>query len=216
MSEDRSRSPFSPEHRHTDHPRDLHVRDRSPRHQREDSSPRQQREDSYSASLRLASLETLTGKAGDQSRHHHWKREAQENPQNWAPADQPDHRISWRENQEAPRSSSPSKVPISLPSLLASMAGGGGGAPADLSQLLAAGQLSQLPKPADLIQQAQALQLLAHLQTVLINTNQHHHHNNGNHNNGSHNNINQQQINNISQIMHSQAEMQKVYISFFA
>ena len=212
MSEDRSRSPSSPSYTHHEH-----SRDRS-------RSPRPPREDSYSASLRVASLETLTGKTEGSGAGHsslgrrHWENK-HENPQDWSnsrsaaaalTADQHNAAAAaWREARETgePRSSSPaSNAPLPLPGLLASLAAGGGkngsGSP-DLSQLLAGGQLSQLPKPADLIQQAQALQLLAHLQTVLINSGQQPPQL------GSSGGLSQQQQS-ISQLMHSQAQLQKV------
>ena len=135
-------------------------RSRSPIHHQH---PALKREDVYSASLRLASLETLTGgKHG--VRHHPSEAVAHHEPaSNGLPAD------------AAP------KVPISLPadvvgtnnplSSMLTMPG------SPFAQLLgnggsAVGGLTGLPKPSDLLQHAQALQLLAHLQTMLLSPGQ--------------------------------------------
>ena len=121
--------------------------------------------DSYSASLRLASLETLTGKP---------------------PASLASLAFPFGPTPGLPAASaastSASKVPsepsLSLQDALlnfqktASSYPGPGLMANPLASLLAsqgAGGLSGLPKPADLIQQAQTLQLLAHLQTMLMN-----------------------------------------------
>ena len=150
MSEDRSRSPYIDNARFNQ-TQQSDSRDRS-------RSPRSYREDSYSASLRLASLETLTGKTGS-----------------WV-----DQTGQWRENEKMRESEkfyakmSSSSTSTTVPSSTAE----GGPNPLHLlaglpgspfSHLLNGGGVSGLPKPADLIQQAQALQLLAHLQTVLLN-----------------------------------------------
>ena len=72
----------------------------------------------------------------------------------------------------------PTSPPPSLPEALASLQTTASQSYANLvgsplQHLLSGGPggLSGLPKPADLIQQAQALQLLAHLQTMLMNPN---------------------------------------------
>ena len=124
--------------------------------------------DSYSASLRLASLEHLTGKP---------------------PVSVAGFGFPFGPGLPAPAAStSASKVPTdsaSAPSLQDALlnlqktasASSFPTPPANLlanplASLLAsqgAAGLSGLPKPADLIQQAQTLQLLAHLQTMLMN-----------------------------------------------
>jgi len=115
--------------------------------------------DSYSASLRLASLETLTGKSLVSSL-----------PPNFPFPTMP---LPETTSMKVPTSPTPS-LPEALANLQSSANqsyGGLVGSP--LQQLLSGGPagLSGLPKPADLIQQAQALQLLAHLQTMLMNPN---------------------------------------------
>eukprot|EP00092_Neocalanus_flemingeri_P040949 GFUD01044588.1.p1 GENE.GFUD01044588.1~~GFUD01044588.1.p1 ORF type:complete len:648 (+),score=113.07 GFUD01044588.1:584-2527(+) len=155
----RSRSPIIRNHspRHGSHSPPSHKE--SPKEifdrQRDEEKPL----DSYSASLRLASLETLTGKSLVSS----------------LPPNFPFPPMSMPEttSMKVPTSPAPS-----LPEALANLQstanqsyGGLLGSP--LQQLLSGGPagLSGLPKPADLIQQAQALQLLAHLQTMLMNPN---------------------------------------------
>ena len=173
----RSRSPIS--------------RERSPPNNREspkEVSTRAEEEkdckspfDSYSASLRLASLETLTGKGG-------------KGP--GLPLNFPFPGLGV--SPAASSDSTSAKVPtdmaaLPLPDALAnlqktaSQASGSYGVLGSLSSLssapslpslpspfhqLLAGQgtmsVPGLPKPAELIQQAQALQLLAHLQTMLM------------------------------------------------
>jgi len=153
------------------------ARSRSPLTRERDSNKEEEKErkspfDSYSASLRLASLETLTGKAG----------KAHGLPLNFP---FPGLGVS-----PAPpvsdATSAPAKVPsdlsaLPLPDALANLQktasqsygvlGSLGSLSSPLHQLLA-GQnglaVPGLPKPAELIQQAQALQLLAHLQTMLM------------------------------------------------
>ena len=163
-----SGEPRSPRHRS----RSPIDRARSPEQGRE--SPKQEKIeadkealDSYSASLRLASLEHLTGKA----------------PVSMAGLGFP---FGPAPGLPAPAAStSASKVPTdAAPSLQDALlnlqktasASSFPGPPANLlasplASLLAsqgAAGLSGLPKPADLIQQAQTLQLLAHLQTMLM------------------------------------------------
>merc|ERR1719342_1027573 len=117
--------------------------------------------DSYSASLRLASMESLTGKMTPSS-------------QGLFPF------MPSLPTLPATSSPVPTTPPLNLQDALANLQktasqnfSGMMGSP--LQQLLAsqgaAGGLSGLPKPSDLIQQAQALQLLAHLQTMLMNPN---------------------------------------------
>ena len=119
--------------------------------------------DSYSASLRLASLETLTGKPP-------------------ASLGLPGFPFLPTLPVSQPATTS-TKVPNDTPTLslqdaLANFQKTALQPPppssllpgSPLQQLLASqGGLSGLPKPADLIQQAQTLQLLAHLQTMLMN-----------------------------------------------
>ena len=121
--------------------------------------------DSYSASLRLASLETLTGK-----------------PPTSLGLPFP---FMAGLTPSKPEPTSPHKVPKDEPALplqdaLANFQKTASESYSSmmanpLQQLLAAqgglGGLGNLPKPADLIQQAQTLQLLAHLQTMLMNPN---------------------------------------------
>ena len=115
--------------------------------------------DSYSASLRLASLETLTGKSLVSS----------------LPPTFPFPPMPMDESTSVKVPSSPTP---SLPEALANLQTTANQSYASLmgspiQQLLSGGPagLSGLPKPSDLIQQAQALQLLAHLQTMLMNPN---------------------------------------------
>lgn len=155
----RSRSPIIRNHspRQTSHSPPSHKE--SPKEnfdrQRDEEKPL----DSYSASLRLASLETLTGKSLVSS----------------LPPNFPFPPMSMHEttSMKVPTSPTPS-----LPEALANLQTTANqsytslmGSP--LQQLLSGGPagLTGLPKPSDLIQQAQALQLLAHLQTMLMNPN---------------------------------------------
>ena len=153
MCEDRTtelRSPYA-DYSRGRHPSGERHRDRS-------RSPLQAREDIYSASLRLASLETLTGKQGGTWPQHS------------------DHAMALDARKERLPVETPPSVPISLPDSamsnplnMLSMPG------SPFSQLLGAGGvagLSGLPKPSDLLQHAQALQLLAHLQTMLLSPGQ--------------------------------------------
>ena len=151
MSEDRSRSPYIDHSRlqQNDH---SHTRDRS-------RSPRDFREDSYSASLRLASLETLTGKTGswvDESGRLRENEKMRENRENFREKLSSSFTSSTVPRSQAEGAANPLHLLAGIP-----------GSP--FSHLLNGGGMSGLPKPADLIQQAQALQLLAHLQTVLLN-----------------------------------------------
>ena len=142
-------------------------RSRSPIHQH----PALKREDVYSASLRLASLETLTG--GKHGMRHH-----------------PSEAVAHHEpaSNGLPAEAQP-KVPISLPadvtnnplSSMLTMPG------SPFAQLLnnggaAVSGLTGLPKPSDLLQHAQALQLLAHLQTMLLSPGQQQQHQTNLHN----------------------------------
>ena len=117
--------------------------------------------DSYSASLRLASLETLTGKQGGPGP----AASLAGLPFPFSPLPLPAQPTSAK----VPSDPAP---PASLQEALANLqktAAAGAAPPVPgfpLGQLLAG---PGLPKPADLIQQAQTLQLLAHLQTMLMN-----------------------------------------------
>ena len=126
--------------------------------------------DSYSASLRLASLETLTGKQGGPGP----AASLAGLPFPFSPLPLPAQPTS------AKVPSDPAPAPPTLQEALANLqktAAAGAAPPVPgfpgaavpgfpLGQLLAG---PGLPKPADLIQQAQTLQLLAHLQTMLMN-----------------------------------------------
>ena len=126
------------------------------------------RQNTYSASLKLASLDSLT------ENRHPLSPSSRFNPAPLSPSSLPSSLESSGNHHPAISShsliTSAANSPSSAASaaiaanpalsLLASMPG------SPLSAMLAAGNL---PKPSDLIQQAQALQLLAHLQTVLLN-----------------------------------------------
>lgn len=131
-------------------------------------SPRQRAEDTYSASLRLASMESLTGKRPRWPEHQRENQEQEIWRQNLR--EKENARESFHEKENMSVHATSPKVPTSLqdfsnPLHLLGLPG------SPFSQLLAGGgaNLAGLPKPADLIQQAQALQLLPHLQTVLLN-----------------------------------------------
>ena len=113
--------------------------------------------DSYSASLRLASLETLTGK----------------------PPTSMGLGFPFMPLPPTTSTQVPTEPALSLQDALANFQKSASQNYSSLmnnplQQLLASqgslpGGLGGLPKPADLIQQAQTLQLLAHLQTMLMN-----------------------------------------------
>jgi hypothetical protein len=144
-------------------------------------SPSSSKEDSYSASLRLASLESLTGRGQFLGRPA-----SPASPPHREAADLAAEAARFSHVPPLPTSSAASsiKVPTSNDDGNAAMALanfgllglplghllGGGPAGPSLAHLLGgqAGVHGGLPRPADLIQQAQALQLLAHLQTVLM------------------------------------------------
>jgi len=119
--------------------------------------------EAYSASLRLASLETLTGKTpGSPSL-----------PLMILPATSP---TSAKTPGEQSLSST---LPVPSQPFLTSLQSSQAflnNMNSPLQQFLSGGSpggvIPGLPKPADLIQQAQTLQLLAHLQTMLMNPNQ--------------------------------------------
>ena len=125
--------------------------------------------DSYSASLRLASLETLTGKQGGPGP----AASLAGLPFPFSPLPLPAQPTSAKvPSDPAP----PASLQEALANLQKTAAAGAPPVPGfpgaaavpgfPLGQLLAG---PGLPKPADLIQQAQTLQLLAHLQTMLMN-----------------------------------------------
>jgi hypothetical protein len=141
------------------------------------------KEDSYSASLRLASLESLTGRAAQ----FLGRPPAASPPSPHRDAADYAGEAGRFSHASMPTSSSTAatsgiKVPTSNDSSAMALANfgllglplghllGGGPAGPSLAHLLGgqAGSSGGLPRPADLIQQAQALQLLAHLQTVLM------------------------------------------------
>ena len=159
----RSRSPLTRERSPTT------ARESNREEEKDSKSPY----DSYSASLRLASLETLTGKGKGPG----------------LPLNFPFPGLGVSPVLPAASSDSTSasaKVPtevaaLPLPDALANLQktasqsygvlGSLGSMGSPLHQLLAgqsAMSVPGLPKPAELIQQAQALQLLAHLQTMLM------------------------------------------------
>jgi len=163
------RSSVSPRHRsrspiHRDHSPEQIMKRESPKEEISDKEDEKNSEkmsaanDSYSASLRLASMESLTGKMTPSS-------------QGLFPF------MPSLPTLPATSSPVPTTPPLNLQDALANLQktasqnfSGMMGSP--LQQLLAsqgaAGGLSGLPKPSDLIQQAQTLQLLAHLQTMLM------------------------------------------------
>ena len=163
-----SGEPRSPRHRS----RSPIERARSPEQSRESGAAETKQEkmetdkealDSYSASLRLASLEHLTGKAPVSMAGLGFpfglpapaaSTSASNVPTDAAPSLQ-DALLNLQKTASAPSFPGPPANLLANPlaSLLASQGAAG---------------LSGLPKPADLIQQAQTLQLLAHLQTMLM------------------------------------------------
>ena len=158
----RSRSPQSPFGGRLVVREDEHEEDREREAHREKGDDLLRPTEAYSASLRLASLESLTGKMSAK---------APPLPFSIASLSGLTPAKASPPSSTSPRVPDLPQTPSLPPAYLGALS-----SPSPLHQLLSSAganpggtSIPGLPKPADLIQQAQALQLLAHLQTMLMN-----------------------------------------------